>query len=315
MNAIYGFFAQLMSLLISPFVALCNGNYAIAIFAFTIIINVLFLPANFKQQKASAQQARLRHKMEKLKKECGDDRRKFQEEQAKLMQESGTGMMSGCLPMLIRLPFFLGIYTAIRQPLTYIVKVGSDVIANATKAVEKLTGAELANSYYAETEIIRYSNQINVAGLEKVANYDFNFFGIDLTQTPHFSLDFASLEKADFLLWVIPLLSFVTSLLSAIITQNLQKRTNPAMAEAGAGMSGGCMLVFMPLFSLWIAFTVPGAVGFYWACSNFATMLIQVGMQLFYTPAMINAKQEATQMIKRRQYEKARIAETEEDAK
>ena len=67
MNAIYGFFAQLMSLLISPFVALCNGNYAIAIFAFTIIINVLFLPANFKQQKASAQQARLRHKMEKLK--------------------------------------------------------------------------------------------------------------------------------------------------------------------------------------------------------------------------------------------------------
>ena len=83
------------------------------------------------------------------------------------------------------------------------------------------------------------------------------------------------------------------------------------MAEAGAGMSGGCMMVMMPLFSLWIAFTVPGAVGFYWACSNFAAMLIQIGMQLFYTPAMINAKQEANEMIKRRNYEKARIAEVE----
>lgn len=307
MNAIYDFFATVMSYILSPFVTLCQGNYTVAIFLFTFLINLVFLPVNFKQQRTSAKQARLRYKMEKLKKEYGDDRAKFAEEQQKLMQESGASMTAGCLPMFIRLPFFVGIYTAIRSPLTHIVKLSAETLTAAAKTLGKI--GVTAPAGYEESAIIGNWEKLKaagVSGLDKISEYNFDFFGIDLTKTPKFSFDFASVELA---LWIIPLLSFATSLLSMFVTTKMQKHNNP---EMNANM--GCMLIFMPLFSLWIAFSVPGAVGFYWACSNLVTMIIQIGMQLWYTPGAINAKEEAKEMIKRREYEQTKMKEAVADA-
>ncbi|MCH5200531.1 MAG: membrane protein insertase YidC [Oscillospiraceae bacterium] len=81
------------------------------------------------------------------------------------------------------------------------------------------------------------------------------FLGLDLGETPGF----------EFPLLIIPILSLLMSIAQTIISQIIQKKTNPEMAQ-----QQGCakyVLFIMPLFSLYIAFQVPAGVGFYWAIS------------------------------------------------
>lgn len=93
--------------------------------------------------------------------------------------------------------------------------------------------------------------------LDKLDNLSNNmqFAGLDLGMTPGFELP----------LILVPILSLVMSLAQMIISQIIQKKTNPDMVQ-----QQGCakfMLYIMPLFSLYIAFQVPAGVGFYWTLS------------------------------------------------
>ncbi len=90
--------------------------------------------------------------------------------------------------------------------------------------------------------------------LDNLCN-NMQFAGLDLGATPGFELP----------LILIPILSLIMSLAQMIISQIIQKKTNPDMPE-----QPGCAkftLYIMPLFSLYIAFQVPAGVGFYWAMS------------------------------------------------
>lgn len=84
------------------------------------------------------------------------------------------------------------------------------------------------------------------------------FFGINLGEQP--TWEFNSLL-------IIPILSFVFSMLQMFVTQHYTNKQNPELA---AQQQQGCMkgmLFTMPLISLWIAFTVPAGAGFYWGIS------------------------------------------------
>jgi YidC/Oxa1 family membrane protein insertase len=59
-------------------------------------------------------------------------------------------------------------------------------------------------------------------------------------------------------------------------------------------------MLTMPLMSLWIAFTVPGAVGFYWICSNLVNMIVQAFTNKFYGPYATIAREEAKMIAARR---------------
>ncbi len=296
MNA---FLAKYMGYIISFFCSFCGNNFAVAIFLFTLFINLVFSPINIKQQKTAAKQARLKFRLEKLKEKYADDQAKFQQESAALYQEAGASPFSGCLLLFVRMPFFFGIYYAIQQPLSYIIRVNSDLLKKAAEALSlnlSDRGAELS--------VINGLNKLEGfdALKDQVADFNLTFFGIDLTETPKFSWNLGEVfADGSWLLWIIPLLSFATSLISVMITNRLQKINNP-----DAPKMGGMMLI-MPVISLWIAFTVPGAVGFYWACSNLVSMLIQIVMQVLYNPARVIALTEAKEAKARREAEQAKI--------
>ena len=81
------------------------------------------------------------------------------------------------------------------------------------------------------------------------------FAGLDLGVTPGW----------EFPMLLIPILSLLMSLVQTVISQIIQSKTNPELAQ-----QQGCakyMLFVMPLFSLYIAFQVPAGVGFYWTVS------------------------------------------------
>lgn len=293
------------------------GYYAVAIAVFTILINAIFLPLNIKQQKTTAKQTAIRPKMDEIKKKCGDDRQKYSMEVQELNQREGVSMMSGCLPMLIRLPFLWGVWRAISGPLSYILNWSSDLISSAKGILGGLEGISV-KAGYEEIGIIDNFGQIaqkaNEQGLTELANQSaavesfkssFNLFGIDMTRVPTFTLNFAD-KGVDFTLWIIPFLSFATSMLSSIISMKMQKKINPDAAQMGG------MMLLMPLFSLYISFLVPGAVGFYWMCSNLVNMIITVILNKTMNPYRLIAKDEAKFITERRKKEaamKAPVAE------
>lgn len=73
-----------------------------------------------------------------------------------------------------------------------------------------------------------------------------------------------------------------------------------------SGQGAGCMKVMffvMPLFSAYIAYTVPAAVGFYWIASTVFGFLQSIVLYKFYNMNIMEAKAEAQRVILREQEE------------
>ncbi len=273
-------------------------NYAYAIILFTLLVNLVFLPLTIKQQKATAKQTALRPKLEALKEKCGDDQRRYQTEMQALYQKEGISMMGGCWTILVRLPFLWGVWQAIRSPLSYILSLDiTSAITDKAQAllpnIKQVTELDIVNNI----DFLVSKDSATFASLvEPIKNLNFDLFGgwINLAETPDFSIKFDTLSP----IWLIPLFSFATSILSAIVSLQMQKKNNPQAASMGG------MMLMMPLMSLWIAFGVPGAVGFYWACSNVVNMVIQIFMNQYYGPYTIAAREAAKTVAARKKKEK-----------
>ena len=67
-----------------------------------------------------------------------------------------------------------------------------------------------------------------------------------------------------------------------------------------AGCSNGMMMYGMPIFSLVIAFTVPGGVALYWVFSNLLGIVQTVILNNMYNPAKARAQAELEYAERRR---------------
>ena len=88
-------------------------NGGLAIIAFTIIIKTLLLPLTIKSIRSSKNMQELAPKIKEIQKKYGADRQKASQETMALYQAHGVNPMSGCLPMIIQIPIFFGLYRAI----------------------------------------------------------------------------------------------------------------------------------------------------------------------------------------------------------
>ena len=276
---------------------LFSGNFAWAVFVFTLIVNLLMIPLSIKTQKSSVGQMRIRPKMEALKQKYGDDKQRYSAELQKLYQEENVSMSGGCLPMLIRFPIMIGVYQVVLSPLKYIVGASADLV---TKATEIATNLKLIhNTAYPEVDIISNLDKLGDTGAEiqkAMGGIDFTFLGIDLTKTPDFNIDIVNNFDVT---WIIPILAFAAAMASSLLTMQIQKKTNP-----DAPRMGGMMLT-MPFISLFIGFSVTCAAGFYWACSSLISGVIQAILQYTYGPQKMIAAEQSKDLFKRYKEEKA----------
>ncbi len=297
-----------MSFIISPLgwilrglAQLCGGNFAMAIFLFTVLVNLAILPLSIKSQKSTAKQAMLKPKLDMLKQKYGNDKMKYSQAMQELYQRENVSMAGGCLPMLLRLIFMMMVYWVVVDPLQYLANVDNATIQAAIASLQE-AGEKISRPI----ELVPYvlNGEVSEISRDVLSHISFNFLGINLMDTPHFTFNFSEAE----LIWIIPLLSFAASMLVSIITLIIQKKANPDQPN----MAG--MMLTMPLFSLIIAFTVPGAVGFYWACSSLVSGALQVLTQIWYSPAKLAAQQQMQFVLKRSEDEakiKAKIKTAE----
>ncbi len=96
--------------LISDYFFKLTGNYGIAIILITACIRILFFPLANYSFRSMAKMKVLQPEMVRLKELHKEDKMKLQQEMMALYKREKVNPVSGCLPILIQIPFFFAIY-------------------------------------------------------------------------------------------------------------------------------------------------------------------------------------------------------------
>ncbi|QDQ26877.1 membrane protein insertase YidC [Chitinimonas arctica] len=86
------------------------GNWGWAIVLFTLVIKFAFYPLSAASARSMAKMKKLAPRMQQLKEQYGDDRMKFQQAVMEMYKKEKANPLSGCLPVLIQMPIFIGLY-------------------------------------------------------------------------------------------------------------------------------------------------------------------------------------------------------------
>jgi YidC/Oxa1 family membrane protein insertase len=121
-NAIADFFANLFSPIVDVlgvvllyFHTELGAPWWLSIALLTIVLRSLLFPLTVKQVRSMRAMQDLRPEMERIRAQYRDNRQRQQEEIMKLYQERKVNPLGGCLPILVQMPVFIGIFYVIRE--------------------------------------------------------------------------------------------------------------------------------------------------------------------------------------------------------
>jgi YidC/Oxa1 family membrane protein insertase len=89
------------------------GNYGVAIILLTFVIKIIFWPLSHKSYKSMEKMKKIQPMMKQLKEKYKDDRQKMNQELMQLYKTYKVNPAGGCLPMLLQIPVFIGLYEAL----------------------------------------------------------------------------------------------------------------------------------------------------------------------------------------------------------
>ena len=197
-----------------------------------------------------------------------------------------------------------GVIEVVYRPLQRIFHIGADAL---TAAGEALTAMGISF-----TTVTRDTNIIAqvIAGESTVSScftpdqvatitefgQHMDFFGIDLTRVPQYSLAAENLP-----LLILPVLAIVTMFLS----------THISMKASGQEMQGSMKLTMymMPLMYVFFCFTVPSAFSLYYVVSNILMTVQSLLMKKIYDPEKMKAEV-AAEMAARKKEQKRGVKST-----
>jgi YidC/Oxa1 family membrane protein insertase len=91
------------------------GNYGFSIVLLTACVKGVLWPLQNKANKSMRKMSALAPKMQALKEKYKDDPTKMNQEVMKLYKEHGVNPVGGCLPMMIQIPIFFGLFSMLGQ--------------------------------------------------------------------------------------------------------------------------------------------------------------------------------------------------------
>ncbi len=110
-----GFFAKALLLAMNWLHDVTGAGYGLAIVLITVIIKALFWPLTAASTRSMKRMQVLAPEMKALKEKYKDDMQKFTQKQWELYRKHKVSPMSGCLPMVIQMPVFIGFFMMIRS--------------------------------------------------------------------------------------------------------------------------------------------------------------------------------------------------------
>ena len=278
-------FGYLLSLLYQ-----LTTNYGVALIVFAIVLKLILLPATAKGKKSTMKMSRLTPKLQALQKKYAGDQQKLNEATQALYKEEGVSMGGGCLWSFVPLLILIPLYAVVRQPITYMLHESTQVAAQVVSTIkEALPGAFGKNEYYdqmiAAPLIPQFAEELKgiVANPATLEGLNFSFLGIDLGAVPTFNVfKWERWDWAHIGAFLLPVLSAGGQVLSMFISQRMNNslvtdekgvQDKETAKNSQANQTNKVMLYMMPLMSLWIGFTVPGALSLYWFVQGLVSLV------------------------------------------
>ncbi len=110
-----GFFAKALLLTMNWLHDVTTLGYGWVIVLITVLIKVVFWPLTAASTRSMKRMQALAPEMQALKEKYKDDMQKLTQKQWELYRKHKVSPMSGCLPMAIQMPVFIGFFTMIRS--------------------------------------------------------------------------------------------------------------------------------------------------------------------------------------------------------
>ena len=258
-------------------------NYGVALILFAILIKLVLLPASIKSKKSSMKMSRISPRVQALQEKYAGDQQKQNEAIQALYREEGVSMGGGCLWSFLPLFILFPLYAVVRQPITYMlhetVEVAAQVVAVIKEAAPNAFAAgknEFYHEMIAAPLIPQFAENLKgiVANPATLEGLNFNFLGINLGEVPNWKIwNWEVYDWAHIGAFLLPLAStgiqFVSMFIAqkqnnSVVTNEKGLQDEEMAKKSQANQSTQTMLYMMPLMTLWIGFTVPGALSIYW---------------------------------------------------
>lgn len=235
-----GIFEPLFNALLYIQKILPGHDLGIAIILLTLVIKVALYIPSLSGIRASRQLQTLQPKLKAIQAQFKDNKEKLAQEQMKLYKESKVNPLSSCLPLLIQIPFFIGLYQVFISGL----KIDQNGILGADTLKHVYP---FLRGYYETTSInTMFLGFVSLVGKKGIAN-----------------IVFALLAGAT-QFWQ-------TKMLAAPKEPNIKEAKDESMTSA----TNKQMTYMLPLFTAYLAYTFPAGLALYWTTQSVLTIAQQ----------------------------------------
>ncbi len=189
--------------------------------------------------------------IQKLKKKYGDDRQKMAAEMQKLQSEHGVNPLGGCLPVLVQIPVFIGLFQVLRS----------------------------FNRPFLSAEANRQFGNYVFSAADVRSFLDANLFGVPLSSYITEPAELLA-RYGDITRWQIAALAVPLTIAAGILTyltakHSVARQTEAQLANPQAAMMNKLMLYLFPLGVVAGGPFFPVAILLYWLSNNLWTLAQQ----------------------------------------
>lgn len=272
-----------------------DHSLGLTIILFTIIVRLLLIPLNYKQQKSMYIMQKIQPEMKKIQEKYKGNKdpevaKKMQMEMTKLYSKHNYNPIGGCLPLFIQLPIFVALYFIMKNSYLFVSDIGNlyTEIANQILAtpnyadvlvpiVTPLVPKGMTIDISQTTDLLKALNKFSPADwsaiqaglpsldisnlLAQKSSIEF-FFGINLAEPV--GLSFPKVLLA--------ILSGATTFLSSWVISRKNKSDDPNMK-----LQQRIINIVMPIMMTVFTISIPCGVAIYWIVGN----LVQIVQQIF----------------------------------
>lgn len=213
-----------------------GANWVLSIISLTVVVRTAMIPLFVRQINSSRQMQLLQPKMKALQEKYGTDRERLSQEQMKLYQSEGVNPFASCLPLIVQMPIFIGLF-------------------NVLNAVSR--GVPLGQFFVDHPELVTSLRESHFLGASMA--------GMFMPATPWGPNQW----MAGALILGLTATMFVTQL------HMMRKNMPPEALTGPMAQQQKMMLYIFPATYLFFGLSVPIGVMMYWFASNLWTLVQQ----------------------------------------
>lgn len=233
--------------------AALTGNIGLGIVIFTLLARLVILPLTLKSIRSSRKMQELQPQLKELQRKYGKDQQRLSQEMMKLYKDTGVNPVGGCLPILLQLPIFIGVYQAI---LHLMIEDQRQNLSEVLRAVVVENDVEpLLSQSFPWGSLWEWTSVTQASHITDLLHQ--TFLGIDVGTAPF--NPFPHLEGPQYL--VLPILA-----IGLLFVQQLMAM--PRVQDPQQKMISQMMMFTMPVFFAFVAFTFPSGAAIYWVATS-----------------------------------------------